>query len=327
MNRDEIFRDIVDHINSEVFDNDIIKILTLVKPIDENLTIIPCLSFCKPKDGVLCLERYSKAVELSTEYGKCNISIETLQDLSRLDNFDTEILSKCIYTLKKLVIQTALFNINKFGEESYMDTWTDSDFKKKKRSEFITKYLPFLNNWFPKIFKGIYIKEYSYKFDPKLDNMANIQRNIFTTILMHSNMLAMSSRIGPGDTIITNFRISSILQDLSGFENNITRTVSKKPSDMPFVVGTINGIEVIVNPLQSYTDNTVLMFKRPTDVSLCNLSTVYNKTATTIQTMYDQLTLEPSLYIRSLFKVDFIGKEEYAKNNYIKIYFNLENII
>jgi hypothetical protein len=90
-------------------------------------------------------------------------------------------------------------------------------------------------------------------------------RLLIYNILRGSNLIAVRSRRGPGNFIICNGQVGTLIQDLPSFvhlENNVYNNTSDKIRS----IGSIGGnIEVFINPFQRFTDNNIIVGRKTQD--------------------------------------------------------------
>lgn len=314
----------ISKINDYIFNNDIINKLSIVAKAEDMCLSIPYLTYdniIKPDINNVNISTKIKTLILNDERIKCISSIETLQDINRISDInDDEFIDFVSYDTKTKILRDIISLINKYGEQSYLDTWSKYDLRKKKHADFTSKYLMLLHKLFPKTFHIKYRKEYLIKDDV---DVKVISRQILTKILMHSNMLLQTSRILYGDLIITNIKIANLLSNLGDF---VVNTNINFDFNNPYFYGSVHGIDIIVDPKQDYNDDYVLMMIQPktSKVSFDYITTVYNPKYTSIISITESNAI-PAVFTKTAHIVDFSNDESFAKKCFTKMYFNIEN--
>jgi hypothetical protein len=145
---------------------------------------------------------------------------------------------------------------------------------------------------------------------------------IVAKILGACNRIAINSRIGSGNVVITNCQIGTILQDSPGFvQTPMYGEVSMQNPCGPYMIGTISGITVFVNPMMRWDDTTITALRAPKDCEPCiYLPYMGVNSLMTIA----EATMAPKIALRLRYTPLFVGKDNSGDKYYEKIYFKLE---
>jgi len=163
-----------------------------------------------------------------------------------------------------------------------------SDFAKKCMDKFIelgsanheailTKKQLFFRKFFKNIKFPVYIEEET--FDSTLS-----LRKIIAKILLYSNLIASKGRRGPGNFIIVNSALGSVLQDSPSFAFNTDSLSSVKISSSPAIphcIGILAGLKVYVDPFKRWDDFSFIVgrlgMNADPGVYLCNHTDSYDE--------------------------------------------------
>lgn len=92
----------------------------------------------------------------------------------------------------------------------------------------------------------------------KLDTLV-INRKLVSKILNLSNSIAITSKMGAGNFLVTTGQIASILQDDPAFTFTPNNKIIINNGSEIYQVGKIGNIKVFVNPYLNFDDNTVVI--------------------------------------------------------------------
>lgn len=187
---------------------------------------------------ILSLKTRSKHIQLSNFRSSSSMSREMMQDISKYHGVDMSLETKKILSSEmdqikyKELIKTYSY-LAGISEESKLSNW--------KR---------FLRKVFPKL------KFYDLYIDP---NNREAGYSIVNKIIRESHIIGHKSRLRPGDFIICNSQIGSILMDNEYFvadniKNNIYGNIH------PNCIGSIsNRIKVFVDPFMKFNDLSIIV--------------------------------------------------------------------
>lgn len=97
------------------------------------------------------------------------------------------------------------------------------------------------------------------------ENLATIQRRLYSRILAAANVVANRGRRGPANFIVTNSQIASALQDISQFTfAPFTNTLTQNNGTL-YPVGSLAGMTVYVDQNMSFGDTRVLVGRKGAD--------------------------------------------------------------
>jgi hypothetical protein len=245
----------------------------------------------------------------------------TREQVQTLNDFGVDIIPK----IESILISEAKINvwkevlniIDENAEVAYRKSWTDNELKKEKRTSWIHNNLSFLEKWLPKWFKGIYKKQ--IVITSKMD-FISIKRKILAAILNSANMIAKKSRTGAGNLIITNCQIGTILQDFNDFIP--TELKLQKSIGVPYKIGTYMKIDVFIDPIKSWQDNTITICKaakKGTSEQGIYIPYMGCKSINIIA----EASIAPKIILNFRFAPVFVGQDN-ADKYYEKIYFKFE---
>ena len=130
----------------------------------------------------------------------------------------------------------------------------------------ISRTITFKDNrwqWFLNIFRSKHNKR-TITEDVIIDvnNTHTILRKLAIKIRALSNMITMSSRRGPANTIICSGRSATVLQDSAEFMINTSARVQMDNTSSIYYIGSYGGMSVYVNPLMKWNDDRFLLFRK-----------------------------------------------------------------
>ncbi len=196
---------------------------------------------------------------LSLEYGKTNDEINgiNLHLFQKSFQLKPEMYS-CIIPNENSFIKPGLVDKNFFKNQLLKTEEIDlekrifkiyEDLGNKTRENSMTNIQKFFSKYFKKMKFPIFLY-------PKKEQ--DLSRLLISKILSQSNQIAMRTKRGPGNFVIVNTQLGSIIQDSSYFTFN---PYEPKPNSMITPIGQIPGLTVYVNPLMDYNDNKIIVGK------------------------------------------------------------------
>ena len=106
-------------------------------------------------------------------------------------------------------------------------------------------------------------------------NLQEVSRRLITKLMKMGTMIAVNSRVGPGQYAIVNTQLAAVLQDSEGFVAESVERLSEHDGSSLYKVGTVGGIEVYVWPYFRRDENVALVGRR-VDKTLMAMSFFYN---------------------------------------------------
>lgn len=236
----------------------------------------------------------TKHIELETYQIKSRINEDVIADLKLFHAVDGEEMVRSVLESEALIQRhKRLLNIY-----SVLSDATEK--------EIMSGWKKTLKKIFPKI------RYKTYLINDSIEGL----RLLIHSILVRSNLIAARSRRGPGNFIICNGQVGTLIEDhqsFVGFEN----TVYSNTSDKIRSIGIIGGnIEVFINPFQRFTDNNIII-GRKTQENEPGVYIVENKGSKEIM---ETAMLEESKMIKSKSfreKLAFVDTEN-ASRNFVK---------
>jgi hypothetical protein len=214
------------------------------------------------------------------------ISIVPKQKAISSENFIYELLAK-----KSDEAKLADLGINiTASRTSVLANELKTDFAKKCIKQFIelgsvnreaslTKKQLFFRKFFKNMKFPFYIEEETF------DNEKSL-RKIIAKILLYANLIASKGRRGPGNFIIVNSALGSVLQDSPSFVFN-TDSLNNDSVPIPHRIGILGGLKVYVDPFKRWDDFSFILGRlgMNTDpgVYLCNYKDSYNEYEVSIE--------------------------------------------
>ncbi len=317
-------------LEKSIFEDENLKRIANVIKVELPAGLLSYLDFVEESDDpnepmkTIGLKLFTKTVVQKSYLVSMCTTREQLQDLNRFNIDSSEILNSVLVNEAKTMLFNAIFEqIEDYAEKSYRKTWTKGEIRKEKFTKWIHINMHFLEKWLPKIFKGIYKKQYVIT---KEMSTSNAIRMITTKILGACNKLAAITRRGSGNAIITNIQMASILQDSPAFVHTDSECTISHIKHTPgiYKIGTLNGIDVLVNPYLKWNDNQVTVFRVPKDsepgiyltyMGVDSMSTIAEG------------TMAPKIAIKLRCNPIFVGNQDSADKYYDKMYFKFEKMI
>ena len=235
----------------------------------------------------------TRHIELETYQVKSRIDEELIADLKVFHAVDGEAMVRSVLESESLIQrQKKLLDIyNILGEES--------------SNEILTGWKKTIKKIFKKIRYNTYL----------INDSIEGSRLLIYSILSKSNLIAARSRRGPGNFIICNGQVGTLIQDHPSFvylENKVYSNTSDKIRS----IGIIGNIEVFINPFQRFTDNNIII-GRKTQEHEPGVYIVENKGSKEIMetAMWEESKMIKSKSLRE--KLAFVDTEN-ASRNFVK---------
>lgn len=186
------------------------------------------------------LRMFTKFVEAETDQVSIGASVEQIQDLNRVWNFDV------INMLENVGVNDLAQAINKRLVDRIL-TLADVHSAKVEQVEGAGITTLDLN-------AGV----------GGFENITTLQRRVQTKILELANLIYHRSRFGAGTFVLTNGRVASALADVTGY------SIAQAPSNMSGVgalypAGTVYGLQVVVDPNMAWGDNRIIIGRKGGD--------------------------------------------------------------
>lgn len=185
------------------------------------------------------LRMFTKFVEAETDQVAISATVEQIQDLNRVWNYDV------ISMLENVAVNDLAQSINKrlvdkvFQMADYHNTEID-------------------------LVEGTGITTLDLQAGG-FDNTSTLQRRLVTKVLELANLIYHRGRFGAGTFMVTNGRIASALADVAGY------SIAQAPNDMGGVAGNlypagkVYGVQVYVDPNLSWGDSRVSIGRKGAD--------------------------------------------------------------
>jgi hypothetical protein len=131
-----------------------------------------------------------------------------------------------------------------------------------------------------------------------------VQRKLISKMMSASHYIASEGRIGPAQFAVTNGRLAAALADVSGYTvNTVNANVAGKGQLYP--VGTLNGIQIYVDPYMKYDDDRILIGRR-NQVDQPGIVFIPYLMAQSIS-LISEATRAPRLFLRSRYAITEVG--------------------
>jgi hypothetical protein len=242
----------------------------------------------------LKLRTNTKHIQLETYQEKSRIDEDLIADLKVFHAVDGEEM------IRSVLESEALINRQRKLLEIYSGLGEESE------KEMLTGWRKTVKRIFPKIRYKTYL----------INDSIEGSRLLISSILSKSNLIAARSRRGPGNFIICNGQVGTLIQDHPSFVY-FENTVYSNTSDKIRSIGSITGnIEVFINPFQRFTDNTIIV-GRKTQENEPGVYIVENKGSKEIMetAMWDSGKM---IKTKSLIEKLALVKTENSSRNFIK---------
>lgn len=210
------------------------------------------------------IETFTKLVEAKTYQVAATVTTEQIQDLNRQFGIDVvgmvenSLVNEISQSINKHILSRAFAlgwsNHNAFKNVEGQNMNCNLDKNATGEIAFIGK-----DGVAENMEIGTYVEAGGF------ENMATIQRRVFSKILAAGNIIAQRGRRGPANFIVTNLQIASILQDASQYTfAPMANTVNQSNGSL-YPVGAIAGMQVYVDPNMEWNDTRVLVGRKGAD--------------------------------------------------------------
>jgi hypothetical protein len=187
------------------------------------------------------LRMFTKFVEAETDQVSISATVEQIQDLNRVWNYDV------ISMLENVAVNDLAQSINKrLVDRVFQLADAHTDTVNLVEGSGITELS--LNSGFG-----------------GFENISTLQRRLVTKILELANLIYHRGRFGAGTFIVTNGRVASALADVAGY------SIAQVPSDMSGVAGNlypagkVYGVQVYVDPNLRFGDSRIVLGRKGAD--------------------------------------------------------------
>lgn len=186
------------------------------------------------------LRMFTKFVEARGDQVAISATVEQIQDLNRVWNYDV------VSMLENVATNELAQSINKQLMDRMFILGTTHATKIAAA-------------------EGVNVASLTLTAGGGFENTSTLQRRFVTRILELANLIYHRGRFGPGTYIVTNGRIASALADVAGyqlapFNNDLASTAGQL-----YPVGKVYGLTVYVDPNMSWSDVRVLIGRKGAD--------------------------------------------------------------
>lgn len=241
---------------------------------------------------MLNMRPFTKSIELRNRQMSAAPSIEAIQDLNAPRN-DHEELTRSILTNEHIqtISRAACARAFELGEInlSEIDVPWNSSIGNATQYNLIrpVTYKEDPWQWFLNIFRfkenkrTITNTDNAHLGSPPMvaDNIHTLQMRCMSKIRQLSNMISMTSRRGPANTIVCSARMATVIQDCSGF-TFAQHNHGNYGSIGPYNIGVFAGLNVYLDPVMQWDDDRVLIFRKGNEtepgLSMCFMNVPEN---------------------------------------------------
>ena len=185
------------------------------------------------------LRMFTKFVEAETDQVSISATVEQIQDLNRVWNYDV------ISMLENVAVNDLAQSINK--------RLVDRVFKMADYHNAEIDLVEGTN------ITGLNLTSGGF------DNTSTLQRRLVTKVLELANLIYHRGRFGAGTFLVTNGRVASALADVAGY------SIAQVPTDMGGVAGNlypagkVYGVQVYVDPNLAWGDPRIMIGRKGAD--------------------------------------------------------------
>jgi hypothetical protein len=185
------------------------------------------------------LRMFTKFVEAETDQVSISATVEQIQDLNRVWNYDV------ISMLENVAVNDLAQSINKRLVDRVLQ-------------------LADVHSAEVALVEGANITDLNLAAGG-FDNTSTLQRRLVTKVLELANLIYHRGRFGAGTFMVTNGRIASAMADVAGY------SIAQVPTDMTGVAGNlypagkVYGVQVYVDPNMSWGDNRLAIGRKGAD--------------------------------------------------------------
>jgi hypothetical protein len=212
------------------------------------------------------LETFTKLVEAKTYQVAATVTTEQIQDLNRQFGIDVvgmvenSLVNEISQSINKHILSRAFAlgwsNHKQFSEVEgqNLNLNLDQAYAGDETVTFLGK-----DGKLEDMKVGKYINAGNF------ENMATIQRRVFSRVLAAGNVIAQRGRRGPANFIVTNLQIATILQDNSQYSfAPMANTVNQSNGSL-YPVGAVAGMQIYVDPNMEWSDTRILVGRKGAD--------------------------------------------------------------
>lgn len=225
------------------------------------------------------LKMFTKFVEAKTDQVAISATIEQIQDLNRVWNFDV------ISMLENVGVNEVAQSINKRIVKRVFELGY-------KHADSVAKV------------EGTGITTLSLEAGGGFENTATLQRRLVTKILEMAQLIYHRSRWGAGEFIVTNGRIAAALADVAGYTFQ-TAPISGTGVGQLYPAGEVYGLKIYVDPNLKFGDNRMLVGRKGKDEEP-GLKFLPYIMAESLQTISEG-TFSPKLGVKSRYSITEAG--------------------
>ena len=185
------------------------------------------------------LRMFTKFVEAETDQVSISATVEQIQDLNRVWNYDV------ISMLENVAVNDLAQSINKRLVDRVLQ-------------------LADVHSAEVALVEGANITSLNLQAGG-FDNTSTLQRRLVTKVLEMANLIYHRGRFGAGTFLVTNGRVASAMADVAGY------SIAQVPTDMGGVAGNlypagkVYGVQVYVDPNMSWGDNRLAIGRKGAD--------------------------------------------------------------
>lgn len=250
----------------------------------------------KESDGyeTMSIKAFTKFVALESFSVSFSYNMSMERDIENMHGLDLESM------MKSVLENESLFNREKRLNEIY------NNLGNKSENEIIisSKWRKILLKIFPKMEFPTYIE----------DTNINGVKKLISSIILRANLIGVKSRRGPGDFIVCNGLIGSLIQDHPSFVfiNNEIGGIKNPIGNR--LIGTIGGrILVFVNPNMAFKDTSILI-GRITKESQPGVYILENKELKKIDKLENNFSPNGEKKIRLVERLSFVTVGDCSSN-------------
>jgi hypothetical protein len=186
------------------------------------------------------LRMFTKFIEAKTDQVAISASVEQIQDLNRVWNYDV------VSMLENVAVNDLAQSINKQIIDRIFN-------------------LADTHNTAIDLVEGENLTTLDLAGGGGFENTSTLQRRLVTKILEISNLIYHRGRFGAGTFMITNGRIASALADVSGYSIATHSTDMSGVAGNLYPAGKVYGVQVYVDPNLSFGDSRICIGRKGAD--------------------------------------------------------------
>jgi hypothetical protein len=185
------------------------------------------------------LRMFTKFVEAETDQVSISATVEQIQDLNRVWNYDV------ISMLENVAVNDLAQSINKRLVDKVLQ-------------------LADVHSTEVNLVEGTGITTLDLTAGG-FDNTSTLQRRLVTKVLEMANLIYHRGRFGAGTFLVTNGRVASAMADVAGY------SIAQVPTDMGGVAGNlypagkVYGVQVYVDPNMAWGDSRIMIGRKGAD--------------------------------------------------------------